>query len=107
MISTETTAIIRPSAFLLLHLLISLLSSPLGDRGARMEFVAATLRHIQTHIEEVSDQASRPAIHVVLAHLLAHSLHAHLLFFRLHFESCTNGLSRLVNVVGIDLQRVP
>src|SRR5450631_28617 len=77
----------------------------LSHRGAGTEPVAL-FRHIQAHLAEFPDQASRPAIDIVLAHQLSHALHAQLLFFGLHLQGGSNRLRSLIDVVRIDLKRV-
>src|SRR5260370_37751229 len=67
----------------------------LSDRGSRPKSVTASFRRIQAHLTEFSDQVASPAIHVVLPHLLSHSLHPHLLLLGLHFESGSDTLPPL------------
>jgi len=76
-----------------------IVGSALRYRGARAEFGPATLGNIQSHLAQLPNQTSRPAIDVMFTHQLSHSLHTHLLLFGLHFERRPNRLRSLIDVV--------
>src|SRR5579864_9804016 len=76
----------------------------LSHRRASPEAISASFRNLQAHFAKLSNQASCPPVHVVFAHGLAHSLHAHLFLFWLHFERRANRLRRLIDVIRIYLE---
>src|ERR1700722_12999315 len=77
----------------------------LSRRGA--EVFVACFCAIQPYLAEFPDQSAGPAVNIVLAHQLAHALHTNLFFLGTHFERSSNRFCRLVDIVGIDLQRIP
>src|ERR1039458_5630119 len=70
------------------------------------EFLLAFVRRVHAQLTEFRDEGCGPAINVALPDRLTHALHAQFLFLRLHLKGGANGLSRLVDVVGIYLQGV-
>src|SRR6516225_12293919 len=47
---------------------------------------------IKSNVANFSDQTCGPTINIVFANILAHSVHAHLLFLGAHFKSGTDRL---------------
>ena len=75
-------------------------------RKALAQIRGRGLREIQTDVTKLSDETSRPAIYIVLAHGPSHALHALLFFLWLHFKGGANRLCSLIDVIWVDLQRV-
>src|SRR3984957_17689406 len=60
----------------------------------------------QANSGQFADQVSRPAIHIVLAHLIAHEAHSRSSLLRRHFERAVNRLGKLLGIVWIDRKRI-
>lgn len=78
----------------------------LSDGSACRRSASTNFARIEANLAYLSDQAGGPSVHVVFANIFAHPVHAHLLFFGAHLESSTDCLGCLIDIVGIDLQRI-
>jgi len=70
------------------------------------KFPLDVLGRIEANFTKLSDQVAGPLVNVVLPDQLAHAVHAHLAFDRIHLQGGPNGIRSLINVVGIDEQGV-
>src|SRR5438552_11760464 len=80
-------------------------SAQSSDRCAPVS-LAGLFRNVQTEFAKIRNQGSRPVVNIALSDYFPHTLEAQLLLFRFHFQGGVNGLCRLVDVVGVYLQRV-